>query len=57
MKITKCIVNAVRGDLEEDEDGALYTAMGDVTASQRGTGLTRRRKKDEPPPVTHQAGN
>src|SRR5690349_20527500 len=44
MKITKCIVNAVRGDPEEGEDGPLYAAMGYVPESQRSTGLTRRKK-------------
>jgi hypothetical protein len=55
MKITKCIVNAVKGDPAEGEDGALYAAMGYVPQSQRSTGLTRRRKKKEPPPA-QQAG-
>jgi hypothetical protein len=57
MKITKCIVNAVKGDPEEGEDGALYAAMGYVPSSQRSTGLTRRKKKDESPPAGQQAGN
>lgn len=44
MKITKYIVNAVKGDPEEGEDGPLYAAMGYVPESQRSTGLTRRKK-------------
>lgn len=44
MKITKCIVNAVKGDPEEGEDGPLYAAMGYVPASQRSTGLVRKKK-------------
>jgi hypothetical protein len=46
MKITKCIVNAVKGDPEEGEDGPLYAAMGYVPESQRSTGLKRPRKKN-----------
>jgi hypothetical protein len=56
MKITKCIVNAVKGDPEEGEDGPLYAAMGYVPESQRSTGLTRKRKNGELPPAP-QAGN
>ena len=56
MKITKCIVNAVKGDPEEGEDGPLYAAMGYVPESQRSTGLVRRRKNGELPPAA-QAGN
>ena len=56
MKLTKCVVNAVKGDPEEGEDGPLYAAMGYVPESQRSTGLTRRRKNGEVPPAT-QAGN
>jgi hypothetical protein len=44
MKITKYIVNAVKGDPEEGEDGPLYAAMGYVPESQRSTGLVRRKK-------------
>ena len=46
MKITKRIVNAVKGDPEEGEDGPLYAAMGYVPESQRSTGLKRPRKKN-----------
>ena len=45
MKITKCIVNAVKGDPEEGEDGPLYAAMGYVPESQRSTGLVRKKKR------------
>jgi hypothetical protein len=48
MKATKKIVNAVKGDPEEGEDGPLYAAMGYVPESQRSTGLTRRRKSGQP---------
>jgi hypothetical protein len=52
MKITKCVVNAVKGDPEDGEDGPLYAAMGYVPESQRSTGLTRRKKANgESPPV------
>jgi hypothetical protein len=56
MQVTKCIVNAVKGDPEEGEDGPLYAAMGYVPASQRSTGLTRKRKNGEVPPAA-QAGS
>ena len=56
MKLTKCVVNAVKGDPEEGEDGPLYAAMGYVPESQRGTGLTRKRKNGEVPPAA-QAGS
>jgi hypothetical protein len=46
MKLVKGVVNAVKGDPEEGEDGPLYAAMGYVPASQRNTGLTRRRKTE-----------
>jgi hypothetical protein len=40
------IVHAVKGDPEAGEDSDLYSAMGFVPKSQRGTGLTRRRAKE-----------
>jgi hypothetical protein len=40
------IVNAVKGDPEEGEDGELYSAMGYVRRSDRSSGLTRRRGTD-----------
>ena len=36
------IVNSVKGDIEEGEDGELYSAMGYVRKSDRKSGLTRK---------------
>jgi hypothetical protein len=41
------VVNGVKSDREEGEDGELYEAMGYVRKSERKTGLTR--KKAAPP--------
>jgi len=38
------VVNAVKGDREEGEDGELYEAMGYVRKSERKTGLSRKTK-------------
>ena len=38
------VVNGVVGDPTEGPDGDLYEAMGYVRASQRHTGLTRKKK-------------
>jgi hypothetical protein len=38
------VVNSVRGDAEEGEDGELYETMGYVRKSERGSGLTRAAK-------------
>lgn len=45
------VVNAVKGDPDEGEDGELYEAMGYVRKSERASGLTRRgnKKTDAPP--------
>lgn len=44
--IMRRVVNAVKGDPEEGEDGELYAAMGYVRKSDRSSGLTRRRGAD-----------
>jgi hypothetical protein len=44
------VVNAVKGDPDEGEDGALYEAMGYVSKMMRRSGLTR--KGSTTPPVT-----
>ena len=44
-KVVQGIINAVKGDPEEGEDGELYSAMGYVPKSLRGTGLKRPRKE------------
>ena len=40
------IVNAVKGDPQEGEDGELYAAMGYVRKSERRSGLTRGRRTE-----------
>ena len=42
------VVNAVKGDLEEGEDSALYEALGYVRKSERKSGLKRSRKAPVP---------
>jgi hypothetical protein len=44
--LVRRIVNALKGDPEEGEDGELYAAMGYVRRSVRNSGLTRRRGTD-----------
>jgi hypothetical protein len=41
------VVKSVVGDVDEGDDGELYEAMGYVRKSERGSGLTRK-KKSEP---------
>lgn len=41
LGLTQLVVNAVKGDPEEGENGSLYTAMGYVPKSARRSGLTR----------------
>jgi hypothetical protein len=53
LDIVRRIVNAVKSDPQEGEDGELYAAMGFVRRSDRSSGLTRRRKNaDEKGPAT-----
>jgi hypothetical protein len=40
----KLVVNAVKGDPDEGEDGELYEAMGYVRTSERKSGLSRKSK-------------
>jgi hypothetical protein len=42
--IARAVVNAVKGDLTEGEDGELYEAMGYVRKSERKSGLHRSSK-------------
>ena len=51
MKVLQRVINAVKADPEEGDDGELYEAMGFVRSSERSTGLTRRRKGAEPSPA------
>jgi hypothetical protein len=48
MKTLQRVVNAVKADPEEGDDGDLYEAMGFVRRTDRSSGLTRRRKEQEP---------
>ncbi len=41
LSATLLVVNAVKGDHEEGEDGQLYEAMGYVRRSERNSGLHR----------------
>ncbi len=47
MEKVQFIVNGVKADPEEGEDGALYEAMGYVRKSERKSGLTRKKTKGE----------
>jgi len=42
------VVNGVKSDREEGEDGELYETMGYVRKSERKTGLTRKNRKSTP---------
>ncbi len=44
------VVNAVKGDPAEGEDGELYDAMGYVRKSERATGKTNKKKPTPPTP-------
>jgi hypothetical protein len=41
MELAQLVVNSVKGDPAEGENGSLYTAMGYVPKSARRSGLTR----------------
>ena len=43
LDITKRLVSSVKGHAKFGENSALYSAMGYVPASERSSGLTRRR--------------
>jgi hypothetical protein len=45
MKVAQRIVNAVKADPEEGDDGELYVAMGYVRKRDRKTGLTQRKRE------------
>lgn len=45
---TKGLVNSVKGHPRFGENSALYSAMGYVPASERASGLTRRREAETP---------
>ena len=46
MALVLLVVNAVKGDVTEGEDGELYEALGYVRKSERKTGKTNKKKKD-----------
>ena len=54
--VTQGVVNSVKGDPAEGENGELYAAMGFIPKSQRATGLVRRRKAQRPEEVTGSGG-
>ena len=45
LLIVQGVVNAVKGDPTEGQDGELYAAMGYVPKSQRSTGLVRGKRR------------
>jgi hypothetical protein len=49
MDLAQLVVNSVKGDPAEGEDGSLYAAMGYIPKSIRRSGLTR--KGQTTPPV------
>lgn len=47
--LVNLVVNAIKGDPDEGEDGALYAALGYVRKSARRSGLTRKGQTTPPP--------
>ena len=45
LKVAQRVVNAVKADPEEGDDGELYVAMGFVRRRDRKTGLTQRKRE------------
>lgn len=48
LDAAQLVVNAVKGDVAEGENGALYAAMGYVPKSARRSGLTRKGQATSP---------
>jgi hypothetical protein len=46
LAFTKQLVSSVKGHPKYGENSSLYSAMGYVTASERSSGLTRRREAE-----------
>jgi hypothetical protein len=46
LRIVQRVINAIKADPDEGDDGELYVAMGYVRKRDRGTGLTRRRREE-----------
>jgi len=55
LEVTKRLVNSVKGHPKYGENSALYSAMGYVPASERASGLTRRREAETPKAETAEA--
>ena len=55
LETAQLVVNAVKGDPEEGEDGSLYAAMGYIPKSQRRSGLTRKGQTATPAATTKAA--
>jgi hypothetical protein len=55
LDITKGLVSSVKGHPKFGENSALYAAMGYVAASERASGLTRRREAETPKAQTAEA--
>ena len=53
LQVAQLVVNSVKGDIDEGENGSLYAAMGYVTKNARQSGLTR--KGQTTPPTTQTA--
>jgi hypothetical protein len=51
MDLAQLVVNSVKGDLEEGENGPLYAAMGYIPKSNRRSGLTRKGLTTPPVPT------
>lgn len=47
LEAMQLVVNAIKGDPDEGEDGELYEAMGYVRKSERKSGLSRKAKTTE----------
>jgi hypothetical protein len=56
LKVIQRVVNAVRADPEEGDDGELYVAMGYVRKRDRKSGLQRRREVRTPEAPTTSNG-
>lgn len=46
IEALQLVVNSIKGDPDEGEDGELYEALGYVRKSERRSGLTRKLKPD-----------
>lgn len=51
VPLIKHVVDAIVADKDEGRDGELYKALGYVRASERATGLTRRRRESRTQPT------